>query len=247
MANYLKSELYRVVHKKALYFFLAACIWVPLFMTLLTAASGGDNYANTEFVFKAASNMWSLLFFIIPLIVSLMVADEFTDGTLKNTVAYGISRSTVFYGKWMMELLLLAISWAVTYLALAGSVFLLLPNNGTSSFNEFTSAIVGVLPLTLAALTISHCLCFLSEKPMPHLVAYAAIIIVLPELYFMFAKEGTALSEIVSKVPVFPYAAVNDLAWLMPNGLILCWTIGTGYALVAFLLSFRQVETKEFK
>ncbi|KWX87995.1 hypothetical protein AMQ83_09575, partial [Paenibacillus riograndensis] len=73
MANYLKSELYRVVHKKALYFFLAACIWVPLFMTLLTAASGGDNYANTEFVFKAASDLWIVVVFIMCLIFVYLI------------------------------------------------------------------------------------------------------------------------------------------------------------------------------
>ncbi|WP_052409992.1 ABC transporter permease [Paenibacillus durus] len=247
MTNYLKSELYRLAHKKALYVFLAACVLVPLFMTLLTAATGTERYANTEFVFKSASNMWGLLFFIVPLMVSLIVADDFTDGTLKNTVTYGITRSTVFYGKWIMELLFWAIAWAVTYIVLALGVFLLLPNNGTSSFIGFTSSIAGVLPLTLAALAVSHCLCFLTGKLLTHLVSYAVIIIVLPEMYYMFANGVSALREVVNTVPLFPYAAAHDFAWLKPNGLILCWTIGMAYVLVAFMVSSIRVETKEFK
>ena len=247
MPNYLKSELYRLIHKKSLYVFLAACVLIPLFMTLLTVASGSEQYANTEFVFRAASRMWSLLFFILPLMVSMLLADEFADGTLKNTVAYGISRSTVFYGKWIMELIFLATAWVVTYAALAGSVFLLLPNNGIANFTAFTSSIAGVLPLALAALTVSHCLCFLSEKPMPHLVGYAAVIVILPELYYMFASEGSALGQLVQHVPLFPYAAANDFAWLAPNGLLLCWTVGAAYVLLAFLISTTRVKRKEWK
>ncbi|MBP1995060.1 ABC transporter permease [Paenibacillus eucommiae] len=247
MSNYLKSELYRLVRKKAFYFFLAICMLGPLIVTLLTATTGGELYANTEFAFKSAMNMWSLVFIIVPIIVSFLVSDEFTDGALKNTVAYGITRSTVFYGKWIMELLFLGISWLVTYISLTASVFLLLQNNGTTHFMDFTASIAGVLPLVLAALTVSHCLCFLTEKPLPHLVSYALIIIALPELYFMFAHGIPAWREIVDRVPLFPYAAANDFFWMKSNGLLLCWIIGTAYVLLAFLTSARWVKTKEFK
>jgi ABC-type transport system involved in multi-copper enzyme maturation permease subunit len=247
MANYLKSELYRLVHKKALYAFFAACVLIPLLVTLLTAASGGEQYANTAFVFMAASKMWSLLFYVLPLMVSMLVADEFADGTLKNTVAYGISRSTVFYGKWIMELLFMAVAWVFTYTSLTASVFLLLPNNGLSSFHTFTSSIAGVLPLALAALTVSHCFCFLSEKPMPHLVGYAVVIVLVPEFYYMFASPGSSLGQLVEKLPLFPYAAANDLAWLQNNGMLLCWTVGAAYVLLAFLMSARRVEKVEWK
>ena len=247
MPNYLKSELYRLVRKKAFYFFLALCMLGPLFITLLTASSGGELYANTEFVFMAALNMWSFPFFIVPIMVSLLVSDEFTDGTFKNTVAYGISRNTFFYGKWIIELLFLIVCWMTTYISLTVSVFLILPNTGTSYFQDFTTSILGVLPLVLAALTVSHCLCFLTEKSLPHLVSYAVIIIVLPELYFRFAHGVPALREMVETLPLFPYAAANDLFWMKPNGLLLCWIIGTSYILLAFLVSTRWVKVKEFK
>ncbi|OBZ14933.1 hypothetical protein A8L34_13715 [Bacillus sp. FJAT-27264] len=247
MPNYLKSELYRLVHKKAFYFFLALCILGPLFITLLTASTGGELYANTEFVFKAALSMWSLLFFIVPIMVSLLVSDDFTDGTFKNTVAYGISRNTFFYGKWIIELLFLIVAWMLTYISLTASVFLMLLNTGTSYFLDFTSSILGVLPLALAALTVSHCLCFLTEKTLSHLVSYAVIIIVLPELYFRFTNGVPALKEVVEKLPLFPYAAANDLFWMKPNGLLLCWIIGASYVLLTFLVSTRRVNVKEFK
>jgi len=247
MSNYLKSEWYRLVRKKSFYLFLVICLLGPLFITLLTVSAGGELYANTEFAFKAASGMWSLVFFIVPIIVILLVSDEFTDGTLKNTVAYGIASSTAFYGKWIMELLFLVISWLVTYLSLTASVFLLLQNNGTAYFMNFTSATAGVLPMVLAALTVSHCLCFLTEKPLPHLVSYMVLIVVLPELYYRFANGIPAFGEITDTLPLFPYAAANDSAWLKPNGLILCWTIGAAYILLAFLISARRVRLKEFK
>ncbi|WP_270168496.1 ABC transporter permease [Paenibacillus sp. SYP-B4298] len=247
MPNYLRSELYRLVRKKAVFVFLALCILGPLFITLLTASTGGELYANTEVTFKAALSMWSLPFFIVPILVSLLVSDEFTDGTFKNTVAYGISRSTFFYGKWIIEMLLFIVSWTITYSSLTASVFLILPNTGVSYFLDFTHSIFGVLPLLLAALTVSHCLCFLTEKSLPHLVSYVVIMIVLPELYFMFANRIPALKEVVETLPLFPYAAANDLFWMKPNGLLLCWIIGASYVLLALLVSTRRVMVKEFK
>jgi len=247
MANYVKSELYRLARKRGVHYLLAACVLAPLLITLVTAANEGDLYSNTEFPFKFAMHSWSLLFFIVPLIVSLVVADDFTDGTLKNTVAYGVSRRTVFYGKWMVSLLLLLISWIVTYVVLTTCVFMLLSNNGTSNFTAFTSSIMGILPLSLAALTVSHCLFYLLEKVTPHFVSYVVIMIIVPELYFLLSRGVVTLEELVDRIPLFPYAAANDLIWLKPNGFLLCWIFGMAYVLVAFLLSSRSAERKEFK
>jgi hypothetical protein len=46
---------------------------------------------------------------------------------------------------------------------------------------------------------------------------------------------------------LFPYAAANDLAWLQNNGMLLCWTVGAAYVLLAFLMSARRVEKVEWK
>jgi len=247
MVNYVKSELYRLARKRGAHYLLAACVLAPILITLVTAGNGGDMYANTEFPFKFAMHSWSLLFFIIPLIVSLVVADDFMDGTLKNTVAYGVSRRTIFYGKWLVSLLLLVISWIVTYVVLTACVFMLLSNNGSSNFTAFTSSIMGILPLSLAALTVSHCLFYLLEKVTPHFVSYVVIMIIVPELYYFLSRSVASLEELVNRVPLFPYAAANDFVWLKPNGTLLCWIVGTAYVLVAFLLSSRSVERKEFK
>ncbi|XID90369.1 ABC transporter permease [Paenibacillaceae bacterium WGS1546] len=247
MANYLKSEIYRLARKRALYVFWAVCALAPVLMTMFTAAYGTERYANTEFVFKVTTGSWSMIFFVVPVVVSLLLMDEFADGTLKNTAAYGISRSKVFYGKWILELAVLAVAWVVTYISLTASVFLLLTNNGTSNFTDFNTSILGVLPLTLAALAVSHCLCFLIENTLTHLVSYAVLIIVLPELYYLLAEGMPALQEIVNNVPLFPYAAANDLAWLKSDGMLLCWAVGMGYMLIAFLISSKPVMRKEYK
>jgi len=247
MINYLKSELYRLVRNPSLYLFLSVCILAPVFMVLLTVSIGGERYANTEFVFKAASSSWSLVFYVVPVIVGMVMADDFTDGTFKNTIAYGTSRNTVFYGKWLMAVLVMAVSWTATYTALSSSAFLLLPNNGTSYFMDFTLSTAGVLPLILAALTVSHCLFYLTGKTMAHLVSYAVIMVAVPELYYRVGNGVPALLDVVERIPLFPYAAANDMDWFKPNGWVLCWTFGAAYTLLAFLSLSRRVARKEFK
>ncbi|MUT65228.1 ABC transporter permease [Paenibacillus sp. NEAU-GSW1] len=247
MANYLKSELYRLARKKALYVFFAIGIFAPVLLTMFTAAVGGELYANTEFVFKVTIGSWTLIFFVVPFIVSQLLMDDFSDGTLKNTAAYGIPRSTVFYGKWILELAVLAIAWIVTYASLTASAFLMLTNNGTTNFTGFNTSILGMLPLALAALAVSHTLCFLIENMLSHLVVYILMIIVLPELYYLLARAVPTLQEIVNSVPLFPYAAASDYAWTGSNGMLLCWAVGICYVAVAFLASAKPVMRKEFK
>jgi ABC-2 type transport system permease protein len=247
MINYLKSELYRLLRKKSVYFFLILCLIVPLIMTVMTLSANSENYTNTEFVFRFVQNASSILIFIAPIIINLIQMDDFSDGTFKNMISFGLSRKTIFIGKWLLSVLFLLVAGILAYLSLTIGVFALLPNSGSSSYNSFNASMLGLLPLVLAAVTVSHCICFLSGKTMMHALVYIFLMMLLPEFYYMYANMEPVLMAFVNKVPLFPYAALNDKLWQQQNGYLLCWALGLVYMFSAFLLSYRQVEIKEFK
>lgn len=247
MMNYLKSELYRLSRKKSMYLFLSLCLVVPLIMTLMTLSANSENYTNTQFVFRFAQNAWSILIFITPIMVSLIQMDDFSDGTFKNMISFGLSRKTIFISKWLLSVLFLIVAGLLTYLTLTISVFTVLPNTGSGSYASFNASMLGVLPLVLAAVTVSHCICFLSGKIMMHALVYIFLMVLLPEFYYMYANIEPVLIAFVNKVPLFPFAALNDKLWQQQNGYLLCWALGLVYMFAAFLLSYRQVEVKEFK
>lgn len=247
MMNYLKSELYRLSRKKSIYLFFSICVIAPLMMTVMTLSANSENYTNTEFVFRFVHNAWSILVFIVPIIVSLIQTDDFTDGTFKNMISFGLSRKAIFISKWILSVLFLLAAWLLTYLTLTIGVFALLPNTGNSNFISFNFSMLGVLPLVLAAVTVSHCICFLTGKTMMHILIYLLLMMLLPEFYYMYANIEPVLMDLINKIPLFPYSALNDKLWRQPDGYLLCWALGLAYMLAAFLLSFRQVEVKEFK
>lgn len=233
MLSYLKSELYRLSYKKSIYGLLAVSALFPVLMVFLTVSVQSKEYTNTEFVFRFTWMSYNLLFLIIPVIVGMIFSDEYKDKTLKNTVAYGINRNTVFFGKLVVEFLLIATSGILAYAALTISAFSLLPNNGTSNLEILTKSILGVLPLCLAALGVSHCLSVITKNMLSHIVSYVIFMLAIPNLVMNLAGFIPVLNSITF---LLPYIAISKYVWLQPNGLFLCWGLGTTYFLAAGLV-----------
>jgi ABC-2 type transport system permease protein len=230
MLSYIKSELYRLSYKKSVYGLLAASVLFPLLMVCLTVSVQSKEYTNTEFVFRFAWLSYSLLFFIIPVIVGMIFSDEYKDKTLKNAIAYGIPRNTVFFGKLMIEFLCVAVSGILAYTALAISAFSLLPNNGMSNFKILTGSIAGVLPLCLAGLGVSHFLSVITKNTLTHIVSYVILMIAIPNLVMNLSGVLPVLNNVAT---FLPYIAISKHVWLQPNGLLLCWGLGAVYLLAA--------------
>lgn len=244
MLSYIKSELYRLSYKKSVYGLFAVSVLFPLLMVCLTVSVQSREYTNTEFVFRFSWLSYNTLFLIIPVIAGMIFSDEYKDKTLKNAVAYGIPRNTVFFGKLVMEFLCMAASGILAYTALAISAFSLLPNNGTSNFKILTSSVAGVLPLCLAALSVSHCLSVITKNMLSHIVSYVILMIAIPSLVMNLAGILPVLN---SAAPFLPYIAISKYVWLQANGLLLCWGLGAAYFLAAGLAGTGLFAKSEIK
>lgn len=102
MANYLRSEWYRILHDRGIYLFtgvLCAIVLAANVILWAMAHTPDFPYATVRFSLSNLISMMGLLFLMAGLLVWVLFGDDRANGTLKNALAYGLSRRGLFVGK----------------------------------------------------------------------------------------------------------------------------------------------------
>ena len=103
MLNYIKSELYRVSHGKEVYLFTGILAVLSVLMNgvlyLFHTFTPDFPYGAIRFSLNTLTSSMEFLFFAGMLLAGFLISDEHKNGTLKNTVSFGITRVQIFTGK----------------------------------------------------------------------------------------------------------------------------------------------------
>lgn len=124
MLNYLRSEWYRTVRRKYLYFSVGVVV-------LLAAAYFAlIRFNQIAFGFEQMLPFLALLvpstgFYAILLVNDAAFSDEHKHGTMKNTISYGVSRPAVYFGKLLNCLVFCILSLAALVALIIGAGILL--------------------------------------------------------------------------------------------------------------------------
>lgn len=176
MFNVIYIELYKIFHKKNLYIFLGIILILSL---LLSKASQSDVSATAISIPTALLQV--LTMFIMPLFVSIMVAEiitgEYRSGTFKILLTRPISRVQLFFSKLITIFLFIAILYGFTLIMsyLTGGIFL--------GFIKTTQPVVTGKSIILEYLTTIE-IYFLSIFPM---FAFSCLVSLIA---LFFHKEG---------------------------------------------------------
>jgi len=155
MLSYMKSEIYHVLHEKAIYI---AAIVLPgltvLMNVLLAVLSGVDEsfrYGTVRFSLNMLTGLMIAVVYAAIAMGSLLTSDKKT-GVLKNIVATGLPREKIFIGKCLVTLLFSTILLALTVVALVVSAYLLLENREWEPLRQLLSGILTIFPFAVATM-----------------------------------------------------------------------------------------------
>lgn len=126
MLNIIRADMYRIVRGKALYITLAVLLgtvalivctqqemMVGIQMKGLEGSLGYDadslRYNGMNIASVLYTSMDNLAYFIIPLVI-LVAAPMFSHGTLKNSLASGMSRTKIYFAKLIVSSILSALT-----------------------------------------------------------------------------------------------------------------------------------------
>lgn len=134
MLNYIKSEFYRNFNTKGNHIFLFGSIGFVIFINVALGlfANSQTNfpYGNTKYSLSSFYTFIGLLMIISVYLVSLTFGQEFKNSTLKNSIAFGISRNQIYLGKFLVEVVICTINLVLISSAYVIAAYVMLEDSG---------------------------------------------------------------------------------------------------------------------
>ncbi|WP_455541873.1 ABC transporter permease subunit [Intestinibacter sp.] len=259
MINYIKSELYRNLRCKGNYIFTLGCVAFVLFLNIALAAFVHQDpnfpYANTYFSFTSLYlNMTIPMLLCVPM-VAIIFAQEYKNHTLKNTISFGVARKNVYFGKFLMTIIIGLINIIVVVGIYVISANLLLEDSGATYFNELIRAVFACTPLFLVAATLAHSLYFIFESENTALILWIVIMIIIPKIMSLLGGKIRIFKDLAS---IMPWNVINKvtegskthefiLYWTSQQGLINCFIIGIVGSIIIYFIGLKIFEKVEIK
>jgi ABC-2 type transport system permease protein len=245
MLNILKGEQYRWIRTRSYYFtgliYILLMVAATIILGIYDQIDPSFPYANERFLYSNVLGMMGLVFvllFVFPVI--LMGEDR---NVLKNTLAYGYSRQTIYTAKLLVTLA----GFMVFSLVLVGISILLgstlLNRNDENALTDYIAILINMLPIMIAGVTTYFCLASMMRKS-SHLVIAFLLIYLLP-YYALGNLQGrsTLVKWIYSHQPMYylfnAYDEVSYAAWEP-------WAVGGIYTLVFYVMGLHLFKKQEF-
>ena len=235
MLNYLKSEFYRIVRLKSVYF---SFVFLGSMSVLLNGAlfyfrnEEGFRYSTTKFSFSTVYTNMPILIYIVCMICSVVIDDEYKNRTMKNSVAAGVKRNTIYFGRFIIELVI----GMIFYLLLNGFHILLgltlLENSGSEYLQILLRSLIASIPIYIAFMAIFHCLYYILDNIMNVVFLFVIIATIIPKVIGFAAMKIRFFSKINEWLLTSMLEAKWDeaynltLTWDTTNGFIRCYIAG---------------------
>lgn len=256
MLNYIKAELYRTFNRKYFYFFIG--ILAVLAMSLLIFLKIVDAKNNISLIdamgMSVTNYMMMLPVGLLVMLIDMIYTEEYKNGTLKNTVAFGMSKSKLIFGKFITIIILAFITEIfVTFVFWASSALIF----GIGHFNRIKPSMYFGMILTrfstvvllwIAIIAVGLFFNTIINNPSMFVYAYIGFFIGLPLIIDILSH---IVSKDISKINIFlitgcinligTYNGVNkgNLIWVLAVGLV--------YIVVCLSLSAVWFSKKDVK
>lgn len=238
MLNYLKSEFYRVARSKDIYAVTAAAAAVTVLMNIVlyyfkTVTVGEFRYATVRFSLNMMlGNI--ILIFVGGLIAAILVfADEYKNGTVKNVVSYGISRTQFFLGKCIVASVTAAISFIIIETAHIGTAYMILEHAESEPLLVLASGVVSILPAAFGAVVLAIAMLCCTQKLTTVMISWTTIFYLIPMFCEAMGKKSELFANIVRWMPSYQfrrevagYLGNYQCVWDTPEGLFRCLVSG---------------------
>lgn len=122
MLNYISGELYKTFRRKYTKISLAViallCIAGNALIRMTFSIAGK---MNSAYPFYLGIMLMPMCFAILTLVVDAVFSDEYKYGTLKNPISFGISRGEMYFGKLIVEIVLMLVAIALVLVVYTAS------------------------------------------------------------------------------------------------------------------------------
>lgn len=262
MLNYIKSELYKTFHRKYLYIFTGICCLLCVGFNLLIFYQN-HHYADPiplGGVLNIAMVMFPAVTYLMLITTDIVYSDEYKHGTFKNAVSYGVPRWQIYFGKFLVSVIVTFLSGIVILAVFLISAVLVAPMTNQSEWilKWFWIYLGGAIPLWLSGISLAVMLFSVIRSSTVASFTYAGILVILgPILQILDHYVSQIFSFIYEWLPMSVFdewytrimtVDATKVDTLISSGLFAhSWATGVlwifGTCLIGYLV-FRKREIK---
>ncbi|MHB8132067.1 MAG: ABC transporter permease [Mobilitalea sp.] len=257
MSSYIKSEFYRLIRNRATYLFIGICSVILMSSNVVLAAvkyaESDFPYATTGFSYGNIISSMNIVFLLCIMVGSMIFGNEHNNHTMKNCVSYGIPRGTIYFSKFMVEIVYSLIAFTIITGFHVISANLLLENSGPGTFTLLLHTLFACLPLLLSALATTNCFVFIIEGTGSGIAAIVGVLVAIPTVSNLLGMKFDFFAQL-SKV--LPWNLINAidfekytliLPWEGNAGYRNYWLVGIIWMIGISLLGYVVFRKKEIK
>lgn len=256
MLNYIRAEIYKLLRRKYTYIALGVMLLLEALLVggfVFTNAGGGHTGFWDGSLLVAG--MGAVGFCACMITGDVVFAGQYKNATLKNEVSFGLSRTRIYLGKFIVQTLLSIVYMVVMIVFYVGSCWLFLYQDPESDLRALQ--IIGYflavgLPLWIGGQAVA-CMCqFLLNGEMAASFAYVGIVFVLDGVLDILSmmNYGSRMGEVLATVKVYLPRPMLDMAvsvvgdWTFLGE---AWLVGLFWVAVCTAIGLSGFYKKEIK
>ena len=237
--NYIKSELYRVSHTSGIYkltglLALLAFLYNVLASWFIKGIDPDSFYATTSFTY---SNLvaYPMFYCVIAAIVAAVLYEgNVQNGNMKNTIAFGTPRTTVFIGKCVVSVISSLFALLIVLGVFIASTAIFMRKDGPVRLYHLLTEVPAVFFIAVAAIISMLIFMELFEKFSAGIILWCAIWFFIPKILLYVGMRFYVVYIIAMLMPANFFSAdampVNTseciTAWDTPIAMARCNIIG---------------------
>ena len=256
MLNYMKSEWYRQCNNRGLQITFLICLGLLVLMTAVLAFFGrqpGFASASPGFALRGIYTSMSGIFPLTMVFAAFMENNSRTrQSPLKNSVAFGIPRSTIYLGKFLVQLLVCTAIFLLLPAVLSLLSWLFLEHSNEGEWYYLAHSMIGGYPLCVFMLSVCFCFLFNIGNSMSGIIPIFVIVYILPKIFLLLGMKYPVFAEISQWCPVSMLDLYFDESgihfyWDTPATLLRTYLAGLGGTLIFLFAGLYWLNRREIK
>jgi hypothetical protein len=196
----------------------------------------------------------AIIWYMIIFTTDIGFSGEWRNNTMKNTVSYGTGRNIIFFGKCIINFLILLMGTLFVSAAYLLSNYICFRNDGSltaSTYGTYFFRLLLMIPLIIAGQTVATSLCMFFSTDLLWCGIYAVLVTLLPNgvllLYALF-PDNPIVIRVYENLPTTCLTRISYAGWDLEPGIIPRMLIISAVMLIIFmpvsLLVFNKKEIK---
>lgn len=249
----MKSEFYRSIRNRNLKIIMGACAFLMIALVFVLKYFSKDPtfpYSNTKFALDNISYQMTMLLVATIVFSAFMHDNEDKHHTIKHSVAFGIKRSTIFIGRFLVQVTIAI----VVYLTLVGIYtilsFGLLTHQNADELASLIRVSIGSFTCLLSALAITHFLLMIAENQNTAYLGALTILIFIPLICNLLGQKVEFIRKLSDYFPMNVISTRGPLVYVEGNevlAVIKSLLIGLIWMVTFLVVGVMKFQKKEVK